>query len=112
MNALADILDRRARLLAEAEVQRESLAENLAVCRSVLIVADRGIAWAKWLRARPYLVVAVATAFAALRPRRALVWSARAIALWRLGSVLYNLIAPALAGRRDSKAISVEGDRT
>ncbi len=66
MSALAEILERRARLLAEAEAQRHALAEGIAVCRSVLVVADRGIAWAGWLRARPYLVVAAAAAIAAL----------------------------------------------
>src|SRR5258708_9393953 len=83
MSALAEILERRARLLAEAEAQRRALAQGIAVCRSVLVVADRGIAWATWLRARPYLVVAAATAIAVLRPRLALAWSARLLTLWR-----------------------------
>ena len=95
MSAIGDILRRRDRLLAEAEAQRRSLGESLAVCRSVLTVVDRGIAWAGWLRARPYVLVAAVTAIAVLRPRLALAWSARAIALWRVGSLLYEAVRPA-----------------
>ena len=97
MSALAEILERRARLLAEAEAQRQSLAEGIDVCRSVLVVVDRGIAWATWLRARPYLVVAAAAAVAVMRPRLALRWSARLLTLWRVGRVLLGAIRPAAA---------------
>jgi hypothetical protein len=100
MSALAQILERRARLVAEAEAQRRALVEGIAVCRSVLVVADRGIAWAAWLRARPYLVVAAATAIAVLRPRLALEWSARLLTLWRVGRLLYDAVKPALDERR------------
>ncbi len=99
MSALAQILERRARLLSEAQAQRNALAEGIAVCRSVLVVADRGIAWAGWLRARPYLVVAAAAAIAALRPRLALEWSARALTLWRVGRLLYEAVKPARGER-------------
>jgi YqjK-like protein len=95
MSALPQILERRARLLAEAEAQRHALAEGIAVCRSVLVVVDRGIAWATWLRARPYLVVAAAAAIAVLRPRLALAWSARLLTLWRVGRLLLGAIKPA-----------------
>ena len=99
MSALAEIVERRARLLAEAEAQRRALAQGIAVCRSVLVVADRGIAWASWLRARPYLVVAAATAIAVLRPRLALEWSARLLTLWRVGRLLYEAVRPAPGDR-------------
>jgi len=99
MSALAEILERRARLLAEAQAQRHALAEGIAVCRSVLVVVDRGMVWAAWLRARPYLVIAAATAIAVLRPRLALEWSARLITLWRVGRVLYDAVKPAPGDR-------------
>jgi hypothetical protein len=99
MSALPQILERRARLLAEAEAQRHALAEGIAVCRSVLVVVDRGIAWATWLRARPYLVVAAAAAIAVLRPRLALAWSARLLTLWRVGRLLLGAIKPAVGER-------------
>ena len=94
MSALPQILERRARLLAEAEVQRRALSEGIAVCRSVLVVVDRGMVWAAWLRARPYVVVAAATAIAVLRPKLALEWSARALTLWRVGRLLYDAVKP------------------
>ena len=99
MSALPQILERRARLLAEAEAQRHALAEGIAVCRGVLVVVDRGIAWASWLRARPYLVVAAAAAIAVLRPKLALAWSARLLTLWRVGRLLLGAIKPS-AGER------------
>src|SRR5258705_2702260 len=99
MSALAEILERRARLLAEAEAQRRALAQGIAVCRSVLVVADRGIAWATWLRARPYVVVAAATAIAVLRPKLALGWSARLLTLWRGRGRRYSAVRPAHCGR-------------
>ena len=97
MSALADILERRARLVAEADAQRRGLAHELAACRSVLTVVDRGIAWAGWLRARPYLVVALVTAIAVLRPKLAFAWSARLLTLWRAGRFLYDAVKPAVA---------------
>ncbi len=99
MSALAQILERRERLLTEAEAQRRALAEGIAVCRSVLVVVDRGMVWAAWLRARPYVVVAAATAIAVLRPRLALAWSARVLTLWRVGRLLYDVVKPALEDR-------------
>jgi len=99
MSALAEILERRARLLAEAQAQRWALAEGIAVCRSVLVVVGRGIAWVSWLRARPYVVVAAATAIAVLRPKLALEWSARLLTLWRVGRLLYDAVKPARGER-------------
>jgi YqjK-like protein len=99
MSALAEILERRARLVAEAEAQRHELTASLAGCRGVLAVVDRGIAWAGWLRARPYLVVVAAAAIALLRPKFVLGWSARLLALWPAGRFLYSVIRPAAGDR-------------
>ena len=100
MSALDDILARRARLVAEADAQRTVLAGELRACGSVLKVADRGIAWAGWLRARPYLVVALVTAVAVLRPKLAFAWSARVLTLYRAGRFLYDAVKPALEARK------------
>jgi Flp pilus assembly protein TadB len=107
MSALSDILDRRTRLVAEAEEQRRALGEEIAACRAVFVVADRSIALAAWLRARPYVVVALVTAIAVLRPRFALVWSGRLIALWRAGQLLHHalrLVADRLPDKRAYEA--------
>ena len=100
MSALDDILVRRARLIAEADAQRTALAGEVRACGSVLKVADRGIAWAGWLRARPYLVVALVTAVAVLRPKLALAWSARLVTVYRAGRFLFDAIKPALESRK------------
>jgi hypothetical protein len=99
VSALSDILERRARLVAEAEAQRRALGEGIAACRTLLVVADRGIAWAAWLRAKPYVIVALVTAIAVLRPRFALAWSGRVIAAWRVGQFLYHALKPLLVER-------------
>jgi hypothetical protein len=100
MSALDDIFARRARLIAEADAQRTALAGDLRACGSVLKVADRGIAWAGWLRARPYLVVSLVTALAVLRPKLALAWSARLVTVYRAGRFLFDAIKPALENRK------------
>jgi hypothetical protein len=99
VRTLEDIRERRARLVAQAESQRAALAVHLAACGHVLTVVDRGILWARWLRARPYLVVAAVTAIAVLKPRFALAWSARILTLWRAGRFLYEAVKPALRDR-------------
>jgi hypothetical protein len=100
MSALEDIRARRARLVAEADAQRKTLAGEVAACSSVLKVADRGIAWAHFLRARPYLVVALVTAVAVLKPKLAFAWSARVLTLYRAGRFLYDAVKPALETRK------------
>ena len=103
MRALSDILERRARLIAEAEAQRRALGEGISACRTILVVADRSIALAAWLRAKPYVVVALVIAVAVLRPRFALAWSGRLIALWRVGQLLHHafrLVADRLPEKR------------
>ena len=92
MSALDDILERRARLVAEAQAQRNALSNALAGCRSVLDIADRGLVWGAWLRARPYLVVAAAAALAVLKPGRMLGWSTRLLTLWRVGRFFYEAV--------------------
>jgi YqjK-like protein len=96
MSALEDILQRRARLVAEAQVQRRAVAAELEACRSVVVVVDRGIALGRWLRSRPYLVVAAVVAIAVLKPKVALAWSARIATLWRAGRFLYDAVRPAI----------------
>lgn len=99
MSALSEILEKRARLVADAEAQRHALSEGFAGCRRLLSVADRAIALARWLRARPYLVVAAAAAIAVMRPRIALGWSARLLTLWKVGRFVFDVIKPAAAHR-------------
>jgi YqjK-like protein len=97
MSRITEILERRARLVAEAEAQRQALAEGVAGCRKVFSVADRGLALTHWLRGKPYLAVAATAAVAVLRPRLALGWGAQLLTLWRVGRLLYDVVRPAAA---------------
>jgi hypothetical protein len=99
MSALAEILERRARLVADAEAQRRALSEGIAGCRRLLSVADRAVALARWVRAKPYLSVAAAVAIAVMRPRITLAWSARLLTLWRVGHFVFDVIKPLAAQR-------------
>jgi hypothetical protein len=81
--------------VTEAQAQREALAVDLDACHSVIVVVDRGIALAHWLRTKPYLFVAAVTAIAVLKPRFALAWSARLLTLWRAGRFLDQALRPA-----------------
>jgi hypothetical protein len=100
MSRLAEIQEKRARLVREAAAQRRALAEGVLRSRGVLTVVDRGLAWGGWLRARPYLAVAAAAALAVLRPKLTLGWSARLLTLWKLGRLLYGAVKPVASPRQ------------
>jgi YqjK-like protein len=99
MSRLADIVQKRERLVARADEHRRALAETLAGCRRVLSIADRGFAWAQWARGHPLLIAVAAAALVAARPRLALRWAARGLALWRTGRFALALIRTVAAGR-------------
>jgi len=69
-------------------------------CAAACSRSQTGIAWAGWLRARPYLVVALVTAVAVLRPKLAFAWSARVLAVYRAGRFLYEAVKPASKAAR------------
>ena len=103
MSTLADILERRSRLLERADAQRRDLAAAIDGCRSTLTLADRGVRVIQWLRKRRYLVAIAAAALAASRPRRVLRMGTRALMLWRLGRSLLNAFQ-ALSANRPARA--------
>jgi len=103
MSTLAEILEKRARLIEEAEAQRLAVAESAVGCRRFLSVVDRGVALASWLRARPYLVVGAAAALAMLGPRLALVWSTRFLSMWRVGHLLLDVVKLVAHGRGENR---------
>jgi hypothetical protein len=88
---LVALAERRARLSAQAAVERESLAAIAARGEAAARRVDRALALAGRvlgeLRERPMLVAAGVALLVALRPRRALGWAARwglkAWSLWR-----------------------------
>jgi hypothetical protein len=85
---LLTLAERRARLVARAQAERETMAALLAptdgaVSVAVLLIrtAQRALEEA---RRHPLFVVAGVALLAALRPRRAIAWLARGWSLWRL----------------------------
>jgi hypothetical protein len=85
---LLALAERRARLAARAQAERESMAALLApadgavaLAASLFRAAHRALAEA---RNHPLFVIAGVALLVALRPRRALTWLARGWSLWRL----------------------------
>jgi hypothetical protein len=97
MSVLAEVLEKRARLVARAEIERRALSEEIAGCARGVSLVQRGVEWTAWLRARPYLAIAVVVAIVVLPPRTLLRWAGTALALWRLGRLVFEairLVAP------------------
>ena len=86
--SLIAIAERRTRLLARAQTERELLAAQLQptdgaalLVQSALRVAQRAL---ERSRQHPLFMTALVALLVALRPRRALSWLARGWSLWRL----------------------------
>jgi hypothetical protein len=92
MSVLAEVLQKRARLLARAETERRTLSEQIAGCARAVSLVERGLQWSAWLRARPYLAIAVIVAIVVLRPVRLLRWGGSLLSLWRLGRLVFDAV--------------------
>ena len=113
MSRLADIVHRRERLSARAEEQRRALAGALAGCRAIVSVADRGLAWGQWVRRHPAALAIAVAGLLAARPRLALRWAARGLAMWRTGRFVLGLVRSVAAARRAGRhATAADHPRT
>jgi len=87
-NHLISLAARRARLAANAQSERDALAEALAPADRAAVVASSLLAAARRAageaRKHPGFVVAGVALLVALRPRGVLAWLARGWSLWRL----------------------------
>jgi len=72
-----DLMQRRRKLLEKISVQREQLAEISSELQSPLLLADKGVSVARFLRFHPMLVAGIAALFV-MRKRSVagLVWVA------------------------------------
>jgi len=77
-----ELAQRRARLVAQAEAQRTTLAQSIAPWRGPLALADRGLAALRYLRSHPVLPIGAAAMVVVLRPRRAVKWLRRGWVFW------------------------------
>lgn len=82
---LRRLAERRSLLIAQAEVQRTTLALNMAPWRARLALADRGLAAVRYVRSHPALLVGAALLVAVLRPRRTGTWLQRGWLAWQIG---------------------------
>lgn len=78
-----ELMERRERLLARITNQREQMTEIGSNLRTPLLLADRGIAIAHYLRNQPLLFAVVATFFVFRRRSVAgLIWGG--LSVWKL----------------------------
>ena len=80
---MLEIMQRRGELLARIAAQREQVAEAGARWKAPLALADRGLAAARFLRARPLLVAGIAALFV-IRRRGAAGMVTGAWRMWKL----------------------------
>lgn len=74
---------RKQRLLLRSAQLRVELAGHAAGAAPVLVVGDRLLAGARWLRRHPVVAVAAAGVLLALRPRPLLRWTRRGVVAWQ-----------------------------
>ena len=83
MNRVSEILARRAHLMARAAVERERISVQLHAWEAPLVLVDKGIAAARYVRRNPQWIVAAVVVLTVLRPRRALAWARNGLIAWR-----------------------------
>ncbi|MBU1665853.1 MAG: YqjK-like family protein [Gammaproteobacteria bacterium] len=81
---LAQLAERRERLVAQAAAQRTALAESIEPWRTPLAWADRGLEMLSVLKRHPVWLVGGVAAFAALRVNRAGKWLRRGWVTWQV----------------------------
>jgi hypothetical protein len=81
---LLALAERRARLQARAQSERESIAVLLTPADGALAVFRAAQGALAEARRHPLIMIAGVALLVALRPRRALSWLARGWSLWRL----------------------------
>ncbi len=82
---LTRLIKRREQLLAQSDIQRRLLAQNMLPWRAPLALADQGMAALGYFRRHPILWAGAALLLALWRPQRAGVWLSRGWLAWRLG---------------------------
>jgi len=83
MNQLSEIRARRAHLMARAAVERERISVQLHAWEAPLVLVDKSIAAARYVRRNPQWIVAAVVLLVVLRPRRALAWARNGLIAWR-----------------------------
>jgi hypothetical protein len=85
MNAnLIRLAERRERLIAQAEAQRRTLAQDIEPWRIPLALADQGLTALRYFRSHPGWIIGVVVLLAALRPQRVGKWLGRGLVSWQV----------------------------
>ena len=84
-STLAELAERRERLLARVAAERSALAQHAAPLRAALTVADRGVEAIRTVVRHPVWLFGVPLILAAWRPGRASRWARFAWIGWQLG---------------------------
>ena len=79
-----ELVLRKQRLLQKSAVLRAEFAGHVVGVTPLLTAADRVCAGARWLGARPYLVVLATTVLVIAKPRAVWRWAKRGFVLWRV----------------------------
>ena len=87
---LSRLAERRKRLVEEAAIQREVVAQEVDDWRPVVKRVDQGIAIGRYLRKHPPLLAATGLVAATIGPGRIWKWLGRGILAWRLEKFLFK----------------------
>ena len=83
MNRVAELRDKRARLMARAAVERERLSVQLQAWETPLALVDKTFAAARYIGRHPQWIGGAMVLLVVLRPRRALSWARNGLIVWR-----------------------------
>lgn len=93
-----ELAEKRGRLSARIQAQRETLARQTVPLADALAVADRGVALAErakhFVQRQPAVVGGAVALLFVLRPRRVFRWSRRAWLLWKTVGALRQRFNP------------------
>jgi len=84
------LAQRRARLVAQVEQQRGTLAKGVEEWRAPLVMVDQGVSVLCYIRRHPEWVAGAAVLIAALRSHRSGVWLGRGWMAWQVINRLRN----------------------
>lgn len=82
------LLERRERLVAQAEAQRQNLARDIEPWRAPLAMADRGLRALRYVSSHPKWMVGGVVLLAVIQPRHAFRWLGRGWLAWQAMSGL------------------------
>lgn len=81
---LIRLTERRERLVAQAAVQRMTLAQNIEPWRVPLARVDQGLAALRYIKSHPAWIVGGSALLGALRPGRVGKWLRRGWVAWQM----------------------------